>query len=103
MWPHQTPEGAFQAGTLSAVNRERWGEVFAHARCTDSEFASLSAGAPRRAGQCLKGCASSALFAFASSTIRTQRRVLQAAQTLPDPQPWAAADSRARLTLKGEN
>lgn len=91
------------------MSQERWGEVLAHARCTDNALYSPSAGAPRRAGHCLRGCAPTALPAlpafpaFVSGAVCTQQRVDPAAQKLSDPQPCAAAASLARLTLKGEN
>lgn len=103
VWPPRTPEGAFQAALLSALNQKRWGEVLAHARCTDNALASPSAGALRRARQCLRGCAPTVLPTVISSAVRTQLRVNPAAQTASDPQPCGAAASRTRLTLKGEN
>lgn len=74
-WPPRIPEGAYRAGAPSAVSWVRWGEVLAHARCTDSALACPSAGALQLVGQCLKGCAPAVLGVRAPSTVPTLQLV----------------------------
>lgn len=102
--PPRSPEGAYRAGAPSAVSWVRWGEVLAHARCIDYALACPSAGAQGLVRQCLKGCAPTALGVRAPSTVPTLKLVaVWGVQAPLDPQPCAAAASRVRLTLKGEN